>query len=60
MEEYYGPKYGIGPMRGHMMYYIKGFRDAKRFRADINSSNSFGEIKDTVARYFMKELESVA
>jgi len=60
MEEYYGPKYGIGPMRGHLMYYVKGFSDAKRFRASVNCANSFAEIKDTVARYFEKELESVA
>lgn len=60
MEEYYGPKYGIGPMRGHLMYYIKGFSEAKRFRAAVNSSNSFDEIKDTVTKYFINELESVA
>lgn len=60
MEEYYGPKYGIGPMRGHLMYYIKGFEDAKRFRAAINSSDSFGEMRDTIASYFKNELENVA
>ncbi len=60
MIEYYGPKYAIGPIRGHLMNYSKGFVSARKFRIEVGKIDSFEELKKTIELFFTKELESAA
>jgi len=55
MEEYYDPERAIGPMRGHLMYYSKGCREAKQFREAVNHAETFDTLKDIVREFFSGE-----
>lgn len=59
MEEYYGPRRALGPMRGHLMYYSKGIPTARRFRSAINDAETFDELKEAVRGNFKQYMESV-
>ena len=59
MEAFYGQK-GVGPMRGHLMYYSKGLDEAKRFRRELVSAETFGQLRAIIARYFVKTAECAA
>ncbi len=52
MEEFFGARRCIGPLRGHMMYYSKGLPDAKRFRQEVTDLEDLKELKELIARYF--------
>lgn len=52
MEEFFGARRCIGPLRGHIMYYSKGLPDARRFRQEVTELERLEELKQLVARYF--------
>lgn len=60
MEEYYGPRRSVGPIRGHMMYYSLGMEDAKRFRKEVAAATAAAEIKSLVERHFVKSSQCAA
>ncbi len=60
MEEYYGPKRALGPMRGHLMYYSRGISTARSFRREVNNAAGFDELKETVRHKFKSNAESMA
>lgn len=60
MEEHYGPDRALGPMRGHLIYYSKGFDTARKFRKEINRVKTFEELKEIVYGFFTRELENAA
>ena len=60
MEEYYGPKRALGPMRGHLMYYSRGISTARSFRREINHAAGFDELKETVRYNFKSNVENIA
>jgi nifR3 family TIM-barrel protein len=57
MEKHLGDG-GLGPMRGHLIYYSKGYGNARSFRKAILSARSFGELRGVVREY-MENLEVV-
>ena len=59
MEEYYGSKRALGPMRGHLMYYSRGISTARSFRREINNAAGFDELKETVRQSFKSSIEKI-
>jgi len=59
MEEFYG-NHGIGPMRGHLMYYLRGMPLAKQVRGLINKAETFAEIRDIVEKFLGSKMEDAA
>ena len=59
MEEYYGPKRALGPMRGHLMYYSHGTSTARTFRRAVNDAADFDELKEIVSQQFMSNIENI-
>ncbi len=52
MEEFFGARRCIGPLRGHMMYYSKGLPEAKRFRQEVTDLEDLHEMKELISQYF--------
>ena len=58
MEEQYGSKRALGPMRGHLMYYSRGISTARSFRREINDALSFEILKEVVRERFKSNIEN--
>ncbi len=58
MEEFAGPG-GLGPMRGHLIHYSKGFDEARSFRKAVVSARSFEGLRAVVVEYMNDKVEVV-
>ncbi|MBI3793674.1 MAG: tRNA-dihydrouridine synthase [Nitrospinae bacterium] len=59
VEQHLGQK-GMGPMRAHLVYYSKGFGNAKSFRREVLAARSFAEWRTVVTEYMEVNAENYA